>query len=412
MGFLDRLLGRESRPEQFSQQFSVSDPAFAQWWFGTDDSVESVTPYTVMGLSAVLRAVSIISTTIADLPLRTYERQGDEKVRVPSVFDNPYPGRDGLVPFAWAETVLMHLLLWREAFLWHEARDVRTGFVTSYRPVCPDDIAVKWEGGKRVFEYTEDGEKKTVGSEQVTYIPGPSLDGVRGHPLLHSARAVFSAAISGDKTAQRMLRRGIRLGGLVTPADGEEDFDQTEGDAILEALRAKAMGSDNAGDVIALNRKVKLQNWTASNIESQWDETRKFVLMEIEQLFGPPPHLMADTEKQTSWGTGVAEQNLGLQRFTLKGWSTRFEQWLSLALPGEPGEDGEQFVEFDYRGLLQGTPTQEAELVIKQLEAGLISLEFACQVLNLPAPTPAQQAVAALRGTPQPLPITDQQGVA
>lgn len=374
-----------SKPEKFSATYSIANPAFAEWWFGTDDASETVTPYTVLGLSAVIRAVQIISV-IATLPLRSYERQGDERVRFTSDFDDPYPGADGLTPFSWVETVLLHLLLWRKAFLWHEPR--KDGGTVSYRPVNPDLIKVRWENGKRVFDYKETGsnEVKTVGSETITFIPGPSTDGVDGHPLLSAARSVFSAAISGDKTAQRTLRRGIRIGGIVTPADGEEDFGATEGDAILAAIRAKALGSENAGDIIALNRKIKLQQWTSNNIEAQFDETRSRVLMEIEQLFGVPPHLMADTEKQTSWGTGIAEQNLSLARFTLMGWSSRIEQVLSMRLRRG------QFCEFDYKGLLQGTPADEIELLIKQVEAGLLTRDEARKVMNLPALTRAQKA--------------------
>ena len=75
-----------SNRERFTS-WSVSDPPFAAWLRGDDGESEAVTPYTVLGLSAVLRSVSVISTTIAGLPLRTYERQGDERQRVPSVFD-------------------------------------------------------------------------------------------------------------------------------------------------------------------------------------------------------------------------------------------------------------------------------------------------------------------------------------
>lgn len=378
MGVLDRLLGRE----KFSQSWSISDPAFASWWFGTDpDTQETVTPYTVIGLSAVIRAIQII-TVIATLPFRSYERQGEDRVRIPSDFDDPYPGPDGLTPFSWSETVLIHLLLWRKAFLWHEPRT--DGGTIAYRPIIPDAFKVKRVNGRRVFEYRDPAntsEIQEVGSEQVTFIPGPSLDGVDGHPLLYAARAVYSAAISGDKTAQRMMRRGIRIGGIATPADGEDDWTPAEGEAILESIKATAQGSDNAGAIIALNRKTKLQGWTANNIESQFDETRSRVLMEIEQLFGVPPHLMADTEKQTSWGTGVAEQNLSLARFTLMGWSSRIEQVCSRRLPRGPIE---QFTEYDYKGLLQGTPAQEIELLIKQVEAGLLTKDEARQIMNRP----------------------------
>lgn len=392
-----------SKREQFAQ-WSITDPAFAAWWFGdTDTTGESVTPYSVLGLSAVLRSVSVISTTIAGLPLRTYERQGEDKVRIPSVFDDPWPGVDGMTPFAWTETVLIHLLLWRRAYLWHAARDPRTGEVTAYQPILPDMI-LKTErvDGKYRFTY-EDADKQVrqVGSEQITYIPGPSLDGVQGHPLLGPARAIFSGALSGDKAAQVTLRRGIRLAGLLVPEEGE-DVDPEEAKSILESLRSKVVGRENAGDVAVINRRMKLTPWTPSNIDMQWAETRQAALGEVERLFGMPPHLLADTEKQTSWGTGVAEQNLGLARYTLMGWSTRLDQGLSRRLPRG------QFTEFDYKGLLQGTPAEEVRLVIEQLNAGLISLEYACKVLNLPAPTPAQRAITA----PAPAPVPPEVPVA
>lgn len=410
-----------SRREQFTE-WSAADKAFAAWWLGSsaDEASETVTPATVLGLSAVLRSVQVISTTIASLPLRTFERQGDEKVRIPSVFDDPYPGIEGMTPFAWVETVLIHLLLWREAYLWHEERDA-SGFVTVYRPIIPDAFTVKRVNGKRVFEFTdsETNEKREVGSEQITYIPGPSLDGIRGHPLLTAARSIFSAAISGDKTAQTVLRRGIRLAGLITPAapqpgemPGSTDFDETEAKAILESLRASVVGRENAGDIALINRRLDLQKWTPNNIESQWHETRGDVLGEVGRIFGMPPHLLNDIEKQTSWGTGVAEQNLGLARYTLMGWSSRIEQVLSMRLPGARGADGEQFIEFDYKGLLQGTPADEIRLVIEQLDAGLISLEYATKVLNLPMPTLEQKAKLAPPAAPRPLPLPEPQEAA
>ncbi len=389
MGVFDWL--RRKPTEQFSDQWSVGDPSLAAWWFGiADEASEIVTPYSVMGLSAVIRAVAVISGTIAGLPLKSYERQGDDREQIPSVFDDPYPGIDGMTPFAWVETVLIHLLLWREAYLWHDSFDSQ-GNPTSYRPIVPSMFEpVKRRNGKLVFTYTSDtsglgSDKVEVDSSQVTYIAGPSLDGVGGHPLLRPARAVFSAAISGDKTAQSVLKRGIRLAGLVTPADGE-DIEPNDAELILEKLRAKAVGRENAGDIAFVNRRLKLQPWQPNNIESQWHETRRDVIGEIGRLFGLPPHLLNDVEKQTSWGTGVQEQNLGLARYTLMGWTTRIEQALARRLAPD------QFLEFDYKGLLQGTPAEEIDLLLKQTGGqAILTADEARKVLNLPPLTPAQK---------------------
>lgn len=393
MGVLSWLRGDS---ERFSM--SIGDPAFAAWLRGDSDidSTEAVTAYTVLGLSAVQRAVSIISSTIASLPLKTYEREGDGLVRVPSVFDDPYPGIEGMTRYAWVETILLHQLLWRKAFLWHEDRDAQ-GFVRAYRPILPTAFTVKREGGRRVFKYRDPdtNEEREVGSEQVTFIPGPSLDGVDGHPLLYAARYIFSGAISGDRTAAANQRRGVRLAGLVTPAENE-DVTPEEGAAILEQLRQQMVGREHAGDIAFLNKSLKLSPWSMTNIESQWHETRQQVTGEVGRLFGVPPHLLGDTEKQTSWGTGVAEQNLGFARYTLMGWTSRIEQVLSLRLPGE------QFVEFDYKGLFQGTPEDESRVLIAYKDAGVMTGDEVRRVLNLPPLTPSQRREVA---PPTPLPV-------
>ena len=394
-----RLFGLDIRRADRFSSWSAADSAFAEWWFRGGESgetTEPVTPYTVLGLSAVLRAVSVISTTIAALPLRTYEKTEGDRTRIESVFDDPYPGEGGQVPFAWVETVLIHLLLWRKAFLWHERVDA-DGTVTAYRPLIPDVITkVELVDGRKRFTYRDaDGQEQTVGTERITHIPGPSIDGVDGHPLLYAARYIFSGALSGDKAAATTLRRGIRLAGLLTPGEGE-DIDPKEGEAILKALSPKVLGPENAGGMAFVNKRLKLDPWTPNNAEMQWHETRTEILGEVGRLFGIPPHLLNDTEKQTSWGTGVAEQNLGLARYTLMGWSTRIEQVLTRRLPVG------QFVEFDYKGLFQGTPEQESAVLIAYKEAGIMDVDEVRRVLNLPPLTAAQRRAMA---PPTPLPV-------
>jgi hypothetical protein len=113
---------------------------------------------------------------------------------------------------------------------------------------------------------------------------------------------------------------------------------------------------------------------------------------------------MGNTEKQTSWGTGVAEQNLALARFTLMGWSSRIEQVLSRRLPSN------QFVEFDYTGLLQGTPAEEIRLLLEQTGGKpFLTVEEARKVRNLPALTPEQKAELEPPAPPRPMPLPTRQ---
>src|SRR4051812_32608103 len=117
-------LFRRHRPEPVEERSyytqSIADPAVAMLLgFQTDNIGPSVSDITAMTLSAIWRAVSIISGTIASLPLRTLLEDVDgSRTRVPGLLDNP-AGSNAMTPFEWKELVLIHLLLRGNAFLQH-----------------------------------------------------------------------------------------------------------------------------------------------------------------------------------------------------------------------------------------------------------------------------------------------------
>ncbi|MDM4723406.1 phage portal protein [Micromonospora sp. WMMA1363] len=76
-------------------------------------------------------------------------------------------------------------------------------------------------------------------------------------------------------------------------------------------------------------------------------------------------------------GTGVAEQNRGLGRFTLSPWTVRVEQRLSRLLGAQ------RWVEFDFAGLERPNVETEIDLIIKQMQAGLITRNEARALRNL-----------------------------
>jgi HK97 family phage portal protein len=372
--------------------YSVSDPLLAQYfnvgvgnWAGV-----SVTEQSAMGLSAVFRAVSLISQTIASLPLRSL-RDGTDgtRQRVPSIFDDPATP-DGMTQFEWTETVLLYLLLHGAAPLLHIYNG--GGGLAGTLPIHPLCVEPDWETdtegkrtGRKVFTVSlDDGTRRTFTQDDLTYIPALSLDGLRGASVITMARNSLGTAIAGDKAAGRMFGNGAMIAGLVTP---EEDVTEDEAKVIKEGLNAKLSGVENAGDIAVINRKLKFTPWTMSNEDAQFLQSRAFSIEEVARWFGVPPHLLMQTDKQTSWGSGVAEQNRGLARTVLAPWCNRIEQRLSRLLRGKA------FVEFDLTGLERGNPEGEIELLIKQIEAGLLTKDEARAIRNLP-PLPA--------GTPEP----------
>lgn len=350
-----------------------------------------------LSLSAVYRAVALISGTIGTLPLRTLRETGDGmRQRIGSVFDDP-GGAVGLVPFNWKETTVCHLLLHGNAFLKHIYGGA--GQIVALLPVHPLLVSVELPkagdqrrpvGGKWFVLTKTDGTREWLDATDMTHVMGMSLDGITGLSIISLARNGFGTALAGDRAAANMFSRGALISGMVTP-DGE-DVEPDEAKDIRRAIDASVTGWENASTVPVINRRLKFTPWTMSAVDAQFLESRQFSVREIARWFGIPPHLLMETSAASNWGTGIEQQNLGLARFNLVGWTTRIEQTLSTLL-ARP-----RWVEFDFAGLERPDPETEIRLLIEQVNAGLLTLNEARAIRNLPPvdapPTPAEQAQA------------------
>ncbi|WP_040454093.1 phage portal protein [Kribbella catacumbae] len=380
-----------SRPVEERSSWSISDPAMAAFFSVGPQNLAGVpvNETTALGLSAVWRSVSLISGTIASVPLKTLRDKAGLREQVPSFLDNP-GGPDGPTAFEWVETVLAHLVIHGNAYLahvWNQA-----GALVGLVPLHPLGVAPEWEKvdgkptGRKVFKATLDDGVRTFTQAEMTQIMALSLDGLKGLSPITVARHSLGTAIAGDRAAARMFGNGAMVSGLVTP---EEDVTEDEAKTIKEGLKAKVSGVDNAGDIAVVNRKLKFTQWSTSNADAQFLESRQFSIEEVARWYGIPPFELMQTEKQTSWGTGIDSQQRGLARTVLSPWGQRFEQRLSRLLPKN------QFAEFDFAGLERANPEDEIRLLLEQVAGGLLTVNEARAIRNLPplpeaAPEPTE----------------------
>lgn len=397
------------RRDQPRAQYSIGDPALIQHlglappvYAGVD-----VTEGTTLGLSAVYRAVSLISGTVGMLPMRTVRDTGEGmRQRTRSFLDDP-GGPDGPTPFEWRETVFAHLLLHGNAFLLH--RYNMAGALYALEAIHPLCVGVeRWlprqHGGERppggkLFRVTlDDGTTEVLTARVLTHIPALTVDGLRGLSPIAVARQSLGTTIAGDRAAAKTFGDGALIRGVLTP---EDELEPDEADAIRAELDRNVAGWEHAAAVRVVNRRLKFSPWSMTAADAQFLQSRQFQIEEVARWFGVPPHLLMQTEKQTSWGTGVAEQNRALSRTVLAPWATRVEQRLSRLLPAP------RFVEFDFAGLERPTPETEIDLLIKQINAGLLTLNEARAIRNLP-PVEGGDTV---RGAQAAAPADDPEGV-
>lgn len=363
--------------QERSMELSVSDAglvSFLNPGAGNYSGV-TVTESTALTLSPVWRAVSLIAQTLASCEVNSVQKFNDGTFeKVDSWVDDP-AGGSGATRFEFWETVTVHLLLHGNAYLMHVYSENGT-FMGLY-PVHPLGVTVDVEDNQKRYKITlSDGSFKYYNDATMTHIPALSLDGIMGVSPIQTARNSLGVAVAGERAAAKMFSNGSMIQGMVTP---EEDVTPEEAQQIKESIDLKMQGWDNAGDIPVINRKLKFTPWSMSNADAEFLSSRMFQVEEIARWFGVPPHLLMQTEKQTSWGSGVAEQNRGLSRTVLGPWARRIEDRVTKLLPA-----GQTLV-FDFAPLERPNPEQETELILRQIQGGLLTPNEGRAMLNRPS---------------------------
>lgn len=352
----------------------------ARWLLQTGRAAGVSTELEALHSSALYRGVSLVAGTLAGLPFNTFTGEGIERQKVKSVFDNPDPS--GQTAFEWKETAFTHLMLYGRC----GALKVLTeaGGLSSLPLVHPSAFRVALPTGDEHpaggvwFDVTlENGKAYRTDAEGFWYVPALSLDGRTGVGLLELAAESIGTTLAGDETASILFTSGATISGLATP---KEDGSM-EADDLAQArreLRNATSGEENAGRIALVNRALDFTPWTMTAQQAQVLESRQFQIEEISRWTGVPPHLLMQTDKQTSWGTGVDEQNRGLSKFVLGHWASRFEQRASRVLANP------RWAEFDFAGLERPNFAVEVDLLVKQVQAGLITVNEARAIRNLP----------------------------
>lgn len=395
MGLLDLFRTKpEDEPQGRSSPWTLAQPA---WYMGLglrSSANETVTESTSLGLTAVYRAVQIISGTIAQLPLHTYRSTSDgQRVKVPSWIDDPGAPM-GVTRFEWLQTLVAHLLLHGNAFglkIYNGA-----GAIVGMQLIHPSLVGVEDDSTDlrpfgRKFTISVDGQSKHFTEQDITHFRSMNTDGLLGLSMIAACRNTIGTSIAADKAAGRMFSNGLLLGGVVSIPD---EMDEDQAKEIQAGIQNRMAGTAHAGDIAVINRALEFKSWTMSAEDAQFIESRKFQVEEIARMTGVPKVLLAEDGAST-WGSGIAELIRGFQRFTLTNWTTGIEQTLSRLLPNP------RFAEFDYAGLLAPDHAQVVANLEVELRTGLLTLNEARRILNRP-PLPGGDEIA----TSPPAPST------
>ncbi len=324
----------------------------------------NVTETTALGMPAVWRAVNVIAGTAAGLPLHAYRDVEDtrEKLKAPDraarFLDDPHPD---LTPFELWETAYTHVALWGN-FYGRKLGSTAMPLAELW-PIHPSRVKVGRvsETGRKIYEI--DGGLEVHYDDTLLHVPGFGYDGTCGVSPVRAAREGLSLAMAAEQYGAKFFGSGSLATGVLQT---EQRLTPRQADALHARWQAKRTGLGSAHDTIVLDRGAKFEQLSIPPEDAQFIETRRFQISEIARMFGIPPHMLMDTEKSTSWGTGIEQQTIGFVTYSLRNWLIRFEQRISKHLL----KPQNAYARYSLEGLLRGDSAQRAAFYRTMREIG------------------------------------------
>jgi len=334
----------------------------------------TVTPNSAMRVAAVYACVRIISGAVATLPLHI-KRRVDERTRQ-DASDTPIwtvlrrrPNR-WQTPSQFRRMLQAHLLLRGNAY----AMIVRSrGQVQELIPLHPDRVEVKQRDDLALeYFYTrQDGCRIQLAQAEMFHLVGLTLDGVHGVSPITYARETIGLSLAMEDHGAATFRNGARVSGVLKHPNklGPEAVANLK--AGLEEFRS---GGEQEGKNLILEEGMDYARIAMTAEDAQWIESRKFSRTDIAMFFGVPPHMIGDTEKSTSWGTGIEQQSIGFVAYTLEDHLTMWEEAINRDLIDPEGKHNDNlYARFNRAALVKGDIKARWEAYVKGLQWGVYS---------------------------------------
>lgn len=352
-------------------------------------SGQDVNETTALNVAAVWTGIQIRSRLFAALPVDVIRKNAD--------------GTTTQVPFHPVKQVLLqpnseslrqtkteffgmleaHRILRGNAYAWKSLVNAGVDGLRVHEliPLHPDRIEVvdaPDEFGPTTYRlHRKSGQVVPLPSNEVLHAKSLTLNGRTGEPFIVALKEVIGGALATQEHANSLWSRDA------TPSIALR-HPKTLSDAAKKSLEdswERTYGrSKDKRRVAVIEEGMEIEQLSLTPEDGQFLETQQDLRAQIAAALMVPPHLMGLSEKATSWGTGIAQLNVGLLTYTLAPDVTGWEERLVMDLITKP--DFYQ-IKFNVRALLKGDLASQIDALVKGIQGGIYSVNDALGWLDM-----------------------------
>lgn len=324
-----------------------------------------------LGLTAVWACVSIISRTMASLPLPVYRKlkpTGKERVSNNPLYallnESPNPEQTS---YEWRSLMSIHQNLWGAGI--SEIEFDKNGQPIALWPIPPWRVTPARTKKKELIYKVSmpDGPEKTFYPYEVVVFQSMTTSRDYWMSPISVHRETIGSALAVKEFGARTFGQGVNPAGIISGVK----FTNEEAHKTLTKEYAGYEGLGQAHRLMFVDEGHTFEKIGLPPQDAQYLETKQFDISEVARMFHMPLFMLQEHTKSTSWGKGLEEQKNGFVTFTILPGTVQWEQELNRKLIFNKN----MFCEFLLDGLLRGNIKDRMDAYTKAFNMGLLSLD-------------------------------------
>lgn len=331
-----------------------------------------------MNISAVYRAVEIISDSIAILPVhvKMLDNKNCKSINhnhpVEDLFQNELG--DKITRYQLMKLLLQSVMLKGNGFAYIQ-RINNTPIAIKY--LEPTDVSIHYNKQSRELYYIASNitSKKIEPCDMIHFVKN-SYDGVNGVSVLSYANRSIALAQSAENGALSFYSNGCNLAGILT-VQGQLTEKQKQD---IRSSWGQAYGNGGQG-LAVLQGNMSYSPVQLSASDSQMLETRNYNVQDIARFFGISPVLLGDLS-HSSYSTIEATQQQFLLH-TLQPYITMIEEEFTRKLLKPSEREANMTINLDETALLRTDKTAMASYYTQMLNSGVMCVNEVRKELGL-----------------------------
>ncbi|HEJ4173245.1 TPA: phage portal protein [Pseudomonas aeruginosa] len=349
--------------------------------FGTNVAGQQVNECSILKLSAVWSCTRLIAETISTLPLGLYEKTSTGRNPLPNhpLYDiiHSRPNADSTASVFW-EGMVVSMLLRGNGFA---EKKFLGGRLVALVFLPPSRLAItRGSAGNRIYRFTErNGKQRVIPESSIFRIPGFTTDGDWGLSAIEYGSQVFGSALAAGNAANSTFEKGLAPTVAFTM---QRVLNKEQRSEFRESL-AEVSGAINAGKSPLLEGGMDAKTIGINPKDAQLLESRAFSVEEVCRWFRVQPFMVGQSEKSTTWGTGLEQQMIGFLTFTILPWLTRIAQSICKDLLS-PIDQKTVYAEHSIEGVLRADSAGRAAFLSTMVNNGIMTRDEARAKENLP----------------------------